>query len=218
MLIWNKKIEYKGSYHDRKTRCHFCLSNFNEYFKGSILDVGCDKAYLKTLLTNNKTRYVGIDKYGTPDIYFDLEGNPLPFKDQEFDIVCCLDVLEHLDNPYLVFDELARVSKKFILISLPNNFHLYERISLMRGKVPNKFYGLPSNAPQDRHKWFFNIIHATEFIKYRSTFNGFRIKKDFPFYRIDGRPGIAIDMLLKKFGLLPMLFVKSYWVLLERQE
>ena len=141
----------------------------------------------------------------------------MPFQDKEFDFVCCLDVLEHLNNAHEIFDELARVSRKFILLSLPNNFYLWERIRIMRGTIPNNKYGLPSNPPEDRHKWFFNLNNATKFISYKSKINGFRIKKEFPFYKTDGKLGL-IRTLFKKFSLFPNLFAMSYWALLEREK
>lgn len=39
----------------------------------------------------------------------------LPFKDNEFDIATCIEVLLHIDNPYFVLKELLRVSKTCIV-------------------------------------------------------------------------------------------------------
>ncbi len=215
-----KRIDYQGSYNSRQTRYQFVLWNFADYFKDSILDVGCDQAYLKSFLNqikSNQIKYIGVDKMGKPDVIIDLEKSPLPFQDKEFDFVCCLDVLEHLNNAYEVFDELVRVSRKFILLSLPNNFYLVDRIRIMCGMMPNDKYGLPSNPPEDRHKWFFNLNNAAKFISYRSKINRFRIKKEFSFYCTDGKLRL-FKILFKKFGLFPSLFSISYWALLEREE
>jgi len=215
-----KKIDYQGSYSGRREKHRFLLRNFADYFKGSILDVGCDQAYLKSFLNqikSNRIKYIGIDKMGTPDIIVDLEKSPLPFRDKEFDFVYCLDVLEHLNNAHEIFDELVRVSRKFILLSLPNNFYLWERIRVMRGVRPNDKYGLLPNPPEDWHKWFFNINDAIKFISYRSKINRCRIKKKFPFYKTDGKLGL-VRTLFKKFGLFSNLFAMSYWALLERED
>lgn len=44
----------------------------------------------------------------------------LPFADESFDIVLCLEVLEHLAAPEKAIEEIFRVSKKYCLVSVPN--------------------------------------------------------------------------------------------------
>src|SRR3989344_6097785 len=44
----------------------------------------------------------------------------LPFADDYFDVVMCLEVLEHLAEPEKALQELVRVSKKYCLVSVPN--------------------------------------------------------------------------------------------------
>jgi len=211
------KTNYNGSYGDRKTRYEFLLDNFKDFIHGNVLDVGCDEKYLKSIL-DQSINYVGIDITGNPDIVVDIESIPLPFEDKEFDVICCLDVLEHLNDPYSTFDELSRISNKFIIISLPNNYYIWERLRIMRGMKPNKYYGLPISFPSDRHKWFFNIYDATEFIKVNARSAGFRVVREFPFYKTDGIYGIGLlRNFLKKIGALPNLFAASYWAVMERQ-
>jgi len=52
--------------------------------------------------------------------------NSLPFRDNYFDLVICSEVLEHLPENiyYESLSELLRVSKKYILITVPNNENL----------------------------------------------------------------------------------------------
>ena len=97
----------------------------------SLLEVGCgDGRIINQLIEKYKTIY-GIDisknalKYvKTPKKQGNIEN--LPFLDNSFDIVMCCEVLEHL--PLSVYSkalkELERVSKKYILISVPNNENL----------------------------------------------------------------------------------------------
>jgi 2-polyprenyl-3-methyl-5-hydroxy-6-metoxy-1,4-benzoquinol methylase len=59
----------------------------------------------------------------------------LPFEDESFDVVLCLDVLEHVEllaQPKAV-SELARVSKKGarLLLSVPNLAHLHSRVRFL---------------------------------------------------------------------------------------
>ncbi len=44
----------------------------------------------------------------------------LPYKDNSFDLVVCTEVLEHLENPKKAYKELLRVSRKYVLMSVPN--------------------------------------------------------------------------------------------------
>ena len=88
----------------------------------------------------------------------------LPFDDESFDCVACLDVLEHLDNLHRVFAELVRTTRKYIVISLPNNWANARR-PVERGAARIGHYGLPADAPEDRHKWFFSLSEAMDFIE-----------------------------------------------------
>jgi len=93
----------------------------------TILDLGCGNgAFLNSL--PDVYQAVGLDssqealKYvKTKAIHGDVAA--LPFESGSFDLVTCLEVLEHL--PFGVFEralsELQRVSKKYIIISVPNN-------------------------------------------------------------------------------------------------
>lgn len=93
----------------------------------TILDVGCgNEAFLAALPDKYDT--VGLDSCKEAlrhvkgkAIYGDASN--LPFEPSCFDLVTCLEVLEHL--PHMVFKkavgEIQRVSRKYILISVPNN-------------------------------------------------------------------------------------------------
>ena len=88
----------------------------------------------------------------------------MPFDDATFDCVVCTETLEHLDNLHAMFGELIRVAKKYVIISLPNNW-VNARKPIGRGKGSFSKYGLPAEPPPDRHKWFFSLSEATDFIQ-----------------------------------------------------
>jgi ubiquinone/menaquinone biosynthesis C-methylase UbiE len=47
------------------------------------------------------------------------DGQQLPFPDKSFDVVLCFETLEHALAPYLLLDELSRVARKKVYISIP---------------------------------------------------------------------------------------------------
>ncbi len=156
------KVEYI-SFQSRLARSEYIRDRFTHLLVGKLLDVGCDKAILRKLLPN--VDYTGVDIAGEPDIKLDLEHiDKLPFNDGTFDCVLCSDVLEHLDNLHHIFDEIIRVTKNYIIISLPNNW-VNARRPIGRGKGSFGHYGLPIDPPKDRHKWFFGLSEAINFIK-----------------------------------------------------
>jgi len=156
------KVEYL-SFQNRAARSEYIANRFRSFLVGKVLDVGCDKAVLRKLLPH--LDYTGTDVLGNPDVRLNLEEiDRLPFDDGAFDCVVCSDVLEHLDNFHHIFGELIRVTKKHIIISLPNNWANARR-PIERGKGSFGKYGLPIDPPQDRHKWFFNLSEANDFVK-----------------------------------------------------
>jgi SAM-dependent methyltransferase len=86
----------------------------------------------------------------------------LPFEDGAFDICCALELLEHVDRLHLIADEMFRVTKSRLLISLPNAAIEIGQILANRryfndpaqNGVYSKFYGLPVTPPADRHRWW----------------------------------------------------------------
>ncbi|MBC8492896.1 MAG: class I SAM-dependent methyltransferase, partial [Chloroflexi bacterium] len=53
---------------------------------------------------------------------FDASTQSIPFKDNYFDVVICLETIEHLENPQHCLNEVRRVLKKegLFLVSIPN--------------------------------------------------------------------------------------------------
>lgn len=174
-MIFNTSYVYTS----RETKSEFVYQKYREILKGKILDIGADECHLKNHLSSN-VEYVGIGLGNNPDlIKVDLEKDKIPFPDNSFDCVLCLDVLEHLENIHEMFDEICRVSQKWVVISLPNPYSdlmNYFRLGRYKGGPKNmKFYGLPLEREPDRHKWFFSSIEAREFVEYRAIKNNMSI-------------------------------------------
>lgn len=140
----------------------------------SVLDVGADQCLLRDYLRDD-TRYLGIGLSDSVDELVDLEVDKVPYDDDAFRCVVCVDVLEHVDNIHEVFDELCRVSARYVIISLPNPWAAF--MGMLRDgyddgeRRPMKFYNLPTEPPADRHKWFFGAHEAEGFIRGRAAMN-----------------------------------------------
>lgn len=146
---------------ERAQRSEYVAQRFKYYLKNRVADIGCFQAPLRTLLAD--CEYTGVDVAGDPDIKLNLDSvDPLPFKENEFDAVLCIEVLEHLDNLHVVFDELVRISKRYVIVSLPNCWRDARR-KIEKGSGDFLHYGLPVEKPLDRHKWFFNCQQAEAF-------------------------------------------------------
>jgi SAM-dependent methyltransferase len=155
-------VEYVA-FNTRISRTEYLVERFGKFLQGKVLDVGCNEAPLRKLMPG--LDYTGIDVGGTPDLQVDLESvQNLPFEDGEFDAVVCIDVLEHLDNLHAMFDELVRVAKTHLVISLPNCWS-GARKPIERGHGAIGHYGLPITRPVDRHKWFFSLSEAQAFFE-----------------------------------------------------
>ena len=126
---------------------------------GTVLDAGCGEGEtLDRLAGVLPESPVGID-LNPESVRFAGERLPaarlsvanlleLPFADHEFDLVLCLEVLEHLPDPGAGLSELARVSGRDIVISVPHE-PWFRLGSLARGKYL-KTWG---NHPEHVNHW-----------------------------------------------------------------
>ena len=87
-------------------------------FRGDVLDVGCGQSPYRFLLNEESTRYVGIDIADADKFDYDnseivpLDGEHIPFPDEQFDAVICTEVLEHVPHFQGLVDEIHRVMKE----------------------------------------------------------------------------------------------------------
>lgn len=149
----------------------------------SILDVGCGEGITLDRLRKEAIgkELSGIDysddalKIGKK-IYPDLnlkKGDiyDIKEKDNSYDLVIATEVLEHLEDPEKALKELIRVSKKYVLLSVPNE-PFFIGANFLRGKYIKNF----GNHPEHINHWTF--IGFEKFLKK----NGLKIiKKKYPF-------------------------------------
>lgn len=96
--------------------------------KTRVLDAGCGDGSVVMRLRERGYRATGFDLRwwawpGGPD-WVVCVGTRLPFRDESFDAVGCLAVLEHLEDPIPFLEELVRVLKPAgrIVVAAPNMY------------------------------------------------------------------------------------------------
>ena len=161
----------------------------------SIIDVGCGNGIL---VNNLKTSHlvVGVDRSFSAIMY--VKRNPcqavvfdLPFADQSFDVGIGTEVLEHL--PIKVFkkslSEICRVSRKYILITVPNKENLiYGHVECPKCKC---------HFHPDFHMQSFNRNKLVSmFSDLDLPFKLLKIKGIFPFWNLKG-----VDFVRKLLGM-----------------
>ena len=150
----------------------------------SILDAGCGEGFALERLKEKKIgkTLLGIDssnralKTGRlihPDIFF-KKGDiyQLDFADNNFDLVICLEVLEHLPYPKKALDEILRVSKRYCLISVPHE----------------PFFGIVSSSGRSEHLNHWSVKSITSFLGEKMKI--LNILKPFPWLLILGEKPI----------------------------
>lgn len=116
--------------------------------KGKMLDVGCGNGEFTELFKMPGREIFGIDivkknvesakAKGINAQVCNLSSEKLPFKDKEFDIVLCSEVIEHIYDTEEFARELRRVLKDDgkLIISVPNIACWYNRGVLFLGYMP----------------------------------------------------------------------------------
>jgi len=167
------------------------------------LDIGCGWAGFAKIL-----RSKGYDTYCTDIENVHIENskklgfkskqadfnNPLPFRNNYFDVVACLEVIEHVPNAELLLKEAYRILKPngLLVISTPNIAWGPYRLLTLLGYPPNN---------EGFHFRFFT--HKT--LKEKVTSQGFSIKGDSSFI-----PVILANRILNHFSK-KLLFPRVYF-------
>lgn len=114
------------------------LDSLNEakiHAKGRMLDVGCGTKPYRQVFVDVVDEHIGVDYTSSisankenknVDVYSILPY--LPFKNEVFDTVLATEVLEHVPEPSLAFNEINRVLKKkrALILTTPQSWGLHE--------------------------------------------------------------------------------------------
>jgi 2-polyprenyl-3-methyl-5-hydroxy-6-metoxy-1,4-benzoquinol methylase len=128
----------------------------------SLLDVGCGEGVLvhKWAQRLGDRRVVGIDleepsiqegwaQRQAPNLeYKVMRAENLPFADNEFDVACAIEVLEHVPNPEHTLSEMARCAERNLLVSVPRE-PLWRTLNMVRGA----YWSDLGNTPGHLNRW-----------------------------------------------------------------
>ncbi len=88
-----------------------------EYVKGELLDIGCwvfpgqDHLCLRNHIDHMCDKYTGLDLQAGPNVDIVCDAMYTPFEDGQFDTIITLDAYEHMEFPWKVTEEIARILK-----------------------------------------------------------------------------------------------------------
>jgi ubiquinone/menaquinone biosynthesis C-methylase UbiE len=125
----------------------------------SILDVGCGEGVLTSEWAERlgDGRIVGIDlpdpkleaewqKRQRPNLeYRAEEATSLSFADDEFDMASAIEVLEHVPEPEETVAEMARVAKRWVLVSVPRE-PIWRMTNMARGAYLKSLGNTPGHV------------------------------------------------------------------------
>lgn len=124
----------------------------------SVLEVGCGPGdlagelrervvdwgqYLGTDLSANQIA-IAEDRYPTLS-FRQANAVELPFSDNSFDLVIACEVLEHIESPELALREISRVSKRWMLVSVPWE-PAWRIVNCLRGKYLLRLGNTPGHV------------------------------------------------------------------------
>lgn len=127
----------------------------------SVLEIGSRAAKNQEEMSNLRSlfsgvKYLGIDMQEGPGVDEVADARELPYKNKKFDLVLCLETLEHTDEPQKIVSEAERVLSRggYLILSSQQNFPLHMHPNDYFRYTP---YGLASLARKCEHKLMISI-------------------------------------------------------------
>lgn len=186
-----------------------------------ILDVGCGTGAYDRVLANMGHEVIGIDyseyaiykaveKSKGKDIQYLISAVPyLPFKNESFDLVICIGVLQYVENEQAVICEIKRVLKNnegiLILITL-NSFS----IRIFFKKIIEIFYIKNKNKNKEKiNEKRYNPFKLKNMFR---DFSEFKIVEIYIFPKLDFSQKSILSKILHKLYPISLLLAHAFLI------
>jgi ubiquinone/menaquinone biosynthesis C-methylase UbiE len=134
------------------------LDSVRGFAPGSLLDAGCGEGHAVSPLRSLGVEYTGLDA-NSACVDYCRERHPglpfstasvlaLPFAARSFDVVLCMEVLEHLAEPAVAVRELARVTRRGLVFTVP-----FEPLFQIGNAARGKYRASWGNHPEHIQHW-----------------------------------------------------------------
>jgi len=99
-----------------------------------------------------------------------MRAENLPFADNEFDVACAIEVLEHVPNPEHTLAEMARCAERHLLVSVPRE-PLWRMLNMARGAYISDLGNTPGHLNHWSKRTFVRFLSRHgEVVQARSPF------------------------------------------------
>ena len=191
-MVYEKQVDKSHyAFASYMTKPRWCsvwhqLSEIQKVNPENLLKIGSGSGMLKNVAATfgMAIETLDLDPELNPDHVASVTA--MPFADAAYDVVCAFQVLEHLpyDTSILAFREMARVSGRHVLISLPDA----QQVWRYQFPVPRPQLSLPVHVPDREHFWEINKRGyrlsrvVADFAQYLPLIRTFRVPEN-PYHR-----------------------------------
>jgi len=135
---------------------------------GSITEIGCGEGNLISEIKANipaikvkacdfSEKIIKIAKKNYPSMHFHVKNIYDISEEESADLLLCCEVLEHLELPGKALERLNRVTKKYCILSVPNE-PLWRILNFARGKYLRHFGNTPGHVQHWSSHQFVTLI------------------------------------------------------------
>lgn len=147
---------------------------YNRTHPQVVLDAGCGEGFgIQHVMQHGNAKIVGLDNnIEALDLaqrnhqhhnFTSGSLHDLPFPTMSFDLVVCMEVLEHLEDPAKGLTELLRVSRQWLLLSVPHE-PFFRGANFLRGKNMTTWGNDPGHVNHWSARGFAHFVRRHTYI------------------------------------------------------